>query len=487
MFKFKKLNFNIKKDKSIYEDWANCKTAEGFFSMIDKLPNPDIILRKSGKSIEVLRELENHYQVGTCIDSRKAATKSKNFQLIEGNTPKNHIDVYRDIFDTLDIDNLIDSILNAPLYGYSPIELTWEKDGNYIIPVKAVEKPQEWFYFNSDGEFFFKDKNAGGKRKIDLDGIKFLLPRHKATYKNPYGQAILSRCFWNVAFINGGMEFWIKFTEKLGMPWIFGKYDRSMTDPEKKDFLTALVNMVQDAVGLIPNDGSVDVIQTGSSGNSEIYKLLVDQCEKNISKSILGQTLTTDVGSVGSLAAGKVHADVRDDIAQSDSKLVEKTINKFIQYINAINFNDAEIPHYSIVEEDFGLQVAERDSKVYSLGVNFSEDYIMRTYGYQKGDINITDRFNNNAGYNYSDTESKSEIKSDNTLDLLENLTDLKDFKNVINPALNNVIEFFNTTRDAEETLEKLAEIYPLIDTKNLEEMLAKVIFMAEVLGRNGK
>lgn len=489
--KIKNLNINIKKDKSIYDDWANCKTAEGYFSCIDRLPNPDIILRKMGKGISILRELENHYQVGTCIESRKAGTMSKDFKLIEQNTPKAHFDLYKDIFNILDVNKLIEDILDASLYGYNPIELTWEKDGNYIIPVKAVAKPQEWFYFNSEGEFFYKDRTRGGKRQIDLEGFKFLLPRNKATYVNPYGCAILSRCFWNVAFINGGMEFWVKFSEKLGMPWVFGKYDRSMTDQEKKSFLTALVNMVQDAVGIIPNDGSVEVMQTGSTGNSEIYKLLVDKCENNISKAILGQTLTTDVGSVGSFAAGKVHADVRSDIVQSDTNLVVSTIKRLIQLINAINFADDEVPIYGVVQEDFGLERAERDQKVQSLGVRFSKDYIVKTYGYNDKDIEIVTPQSGVTEFSDSEDNPNGTKKDLQGTELLETITDLKDFENVLNPALNSIIEFFNTTRDAEETMEKLADVYPDLDTQKLEDILTKVIFISSLLGsgdvKNGK
>ena len=59
-------------DKSILDDWANTKTVEGFMSVIDILPNPDVVLKNAGKRLSVLRTLTNHYQVGTCIDSRKA-------------------------------------------------------------------------------------------------------------------------------------------------------------------------------------------------------------------------------------------------------------------------------------------------------------------------------------------------------------------------------------------------------------------------------
>ncbi len=512
---FKNKIFKKTEQKYLYDEWASAKNAEVFLSLIDRLPNPDLILKKAGKNISVLRNLINHYQVGGCIEQRKAGTKSCKWNLIENNCNKSHYDIYDYVFKNIDIHNLISSILDTPLFGYVPIEIIWEKFDNYILPIKCTAKPQEWFYFNSYGDFFFKDRNNGGKRFIDLENsYKFLLPRNNADFLNPYGQAILSRCFWNVAFINGGMEFWAKFTEKYGMPYMFGKYDRSMTDPEKTALLESLVNMVQAAVGVIPSDGSVEVVDTGSSGNTEIYERFVNKCENNISKSILGQTLTTDIGSAGSYAASKTHANVRADIVDSDKILVENTINQLIKYINDINFRDEEIPTFAFVSaEDLGLEKAERDNKVSNLGVKFTKKYLVRTYGYKEDDIEIIEQTKNVM--NFSDRiggfktdqltfdldgngESSGSFKTDQLTsdsdgneksisgdyDKLAQLTDIKDFQKIMSPEINKIVEFFNKTSNAEETLDKLADLYPNFNTKQLEEMLAKVIFISELLGR---
>lgn len=494
-FKTQNFKFTLNNKKSLFETWVQAKNAEGYFSAIERLPNPDKILRKTGKNISVYRSLLNHYQVGACIEQRKAGTEGCNWHLKENNSNKEHYKLYDEIFRNTDILGLIGNILNAPLFGYSPIEIIWQKEGNYIFPIKYTEKPQEWFYFNNDGEFFFKDRTQGGKRQIDFENdVKFLLPRNNPDYLNPYGQAILSRCFWNVVFINGGMELWVKFCEKYGMPYMFGKYDRAMTDKEKTDFLTTLSNMVQDAIGLIPNDGSVDIMQTGSTGSSEIYERLVTKCENNISKAILGQTLTTDVGNIGSYAAAKTHSVVREDIIKSDKLLVETTINQLIKFINIINFNDDILPIFEFeTPEDLGLERIERDNKIAALGVKFSEDYLLRTYNYQKGDISIIPQ--ENYGYNFSDFDSginKLKVESgklkvnsiNNDFDLLDKLSLQKDFENLMSPSLEQVIKFFNETRDSEQALEKLAEIYPDFNTKQLEDALTKVIFIADLMGR---
>ena len=76
------------------------------------------------------------------------------------------------------------------------------------------------------------------------------------------------------------------------------------------------------------------------------------ELNKNESKyiSILGQTLTTEIGSTGSYAASNTHMQVRQDIVDSDKKLVEGVINQLIQWIYEINFAKA----IDRIEERFG-------------------------------------------------------------------------------------------------------------------------------------
>jgi len=469
-----KKNFITKiKDVSIFDSWATIKNAQGFYGVIDRLPNPDIILKNAGKTISVLSNLENHYQVSACIESRKAGTLSCDWELKKGDCPDNKFKFFDEIFKSLNIYRLIEDILDAPMYGYVPIEINWEKENNYILPLGLEAKPQEWFFFNSEGDFFFKDKNFNGKKEIDLSGVKFLLPRNKPTFKNPYGKAKLSSAFWNVAFINGGMEFWVKFAEKYAMPYMFGKYDRQLSRDEQNQFLNALQNLVQDAIALIPSDGSVEIVQTGTSANSAIYSDLITKCENNISKAILGATLTTDIGNSGSYAASNTHMGVREDIIASDKRLVENTINQFIRMINSLNFSDSLIPEFNFVgEEDLGTQKAQRDTIIARLGVKFSKEYLLKTYGYQENDLEpVEDR--------------PMDFKDDkNNIEILDNTSIGDNFVNPVDENVKKIIDFFNKSKDSEEALNRLEELYPELDSVELEKILTKIIFIAELQGR---
>lgn len=483
---FEKLRIKyFKKDKTFFEEIASSKNAAGYFNLLEKLPNPDKILRSCGGGFNTLRDLKNNYQVGTCIESRKAGVTSKNWRLEKQNCSDKEFEFYTELFKIIDVHQFIEDILEAPLFGYAPLEVTYEKDGNYIVSTKITSKPQEWFYFNAkeNNEFYFNSKNNDGGILIDSADPRFLLPRHRATYLNPYGEALLSRTFWNTVFINGGMEFWSVFMEQYGMPFMVGKYDRGTPKEEKEELFSMLKKMVQNAVGVIPKDGSIEIINPDKSGSNTVYKDYITKCENNISKIILGQTLTTDIGSTGSYAASETHQEVRGDLIQNDVRLCEKTINNFIFKIHNLNFNNLDMPHFTIYDDEGVDQTtAERDNKVKTLGVNFTREYIKKTYGLEDADFVLDSEISKNdkEEINFSDMADDDFTKLEN---LLENISP-EDYETLINDSLKPVITLFKQSRDADECMEKLAEIYPEMNTEKLEDTLTKVIFLAELMGR---
>ncbi len=59
-----------------------------------------------------------------------------------------------------------------------------------------------------------------------------------------------------------------------------------------------------------------------------------------------------------------------------------------------------------------------------------------------------------------------------------------EDYEKLINPLLMPIVKLFKKERNADDCMEKIAEIYPLMSTDELEKTLTKVIFIAEMLGR---
>ena len=377
--------------KGLTEEIATRKRALNFYSLANILPDPDIVLRKQGKDIRIYKELLCDPHVFACIQSRKAGVLSLNWEINRGLDKDKNAEAIEKLLRKLNIHKLISDILDATSFGYQPLEIIWKKSSSgHVLPAKIIAKPPEWFCFDDDNNLKFRTKdNYYGEIVPDK---KFLLAQNNPSYNNPYGERTLSRVFWSVTFKKGGLKFWVVFTEKYGMPHLIGKHPRGASKDETNTLADMLEDMVQDAIAVIPDDSSVEIQEANKSKSSsaEIYEKLIDKMNAEISKAILGQTLTTEIGSTGSYAASNTHFAIRQDIVDSDRKLVESVINQLIQWIYEINFSNQEVPVFEMYEpEDVDLTLAQRDKILSETGVKFTKEYFIKAYGLEEEDFDI--------------------------------------------------------------------------------------------------
>jgi phage gp29-like protein len=110
-----------------------------------------------------------------------------------------------------------------------------------------------------------------------------------------------------------------------------------------------------------------------------------------ISKAVLGQTLTTEIGDVGSFAAAKAHDLVRMDIAAADRRRISAAFDRLAAVYTFYNFGpDIAPPLFQFVkDEDLQLERAARDAQISSSKVRFTKQYYMREYGFQEEDFEV--------------------------------------------------------------------------------------------------
>lgn len=136
-----------------------------------------------------------------------------------------------------------------------------------------------------------------------------------------------------VIYKRNGMADWTQFAEIFGMP--IRKYTY---DPNDDD---ALERMKSDeasqgsaAAYFLPDGCNMELVESkGTSASSDLYKLIVDTCNTEMSKLVLGNTLTTEAGEKGTQALGTVHNKVEERIALGDRKSI----------LNVLNYDMADI------------------------------------------------------------------------------------------------------------------------------------------------
>lgn len=346
--------------------------------------DPDEALRKAGVTRTSLRVCLSDADVTAAFDTRKEALLGMPWRL-EGPQSKALDWVWMEL--EAKIEPMLRCSFNALPFGYSVGELVFEVKAGGVGIKSFAEKPFEWFAPQQDGSLLYKPfDNPSG---IPTEPQKYLLTVRESSYRNPYGEALLSRLYWPWFFRAQGWRFWAKWLERFGTPLLIGK-----TSGDAQVMAEALSRAVQDAAVAVGADDNVDLAeQRGGAGHFEGFDKAIVSLYNRL---ILGQTLTSDVGQngAGSRALGQVHNEVRLDRRNADIRLATRGIQGVVNTLWTLN-GFAGLPPEFCLQDDTGLEAerAERDAKLVEAGiVELSEDYILRVYDYEKGDIKVPEK-----------------------------------------------------------------------------------------------
>ncbi|MBL8351209.1 MAG: DUF935 family protein [Burkholderiaceae bacterium] len=354
------------------------------------LPNPDPILKASGKDIKTYREIARDSHVGACIRRRKAAVKAMQWGLDRGQAAARVSRAVQDMIDALDMERIIGNALEATLYGYAPMEIDWRagSGGPFagVWPGDVIALPPEWFCFDADNALRFKTRAQPITGEL-LPERKFLLPRQDATYQNPYGLGDLALCYWPVVFKKGGMRFWLQFAEKYGSAFAVGKLPRGADAAERTALLADLDSLLQNAVATIPDDGSVELIEmAGKSASADLYERLVTYCRGEISIVLTGTNQTVEADS--NRASATAGMGVAEDLRDADAEIVAAAVNQLIAWTVELNWPGQAAPKFSLWDQTAKDELqAARDKSNHDAGAKFTNAYWIRSYGYQAGDL----------------------------------------------------------------------------------------------------
>lgn len=356
------------------------------WSMADWLPNPDPVLKALGRDIAVYRDLRSDAHVGGCIRRRKAAVMGLEQDLDRARAPARVAKAIEGWLADLPLSAILGELLDASLYGYQPAEITWVRVGSLLVPTEIIGKPPEWFHYDAENRLRFRSREAGVSGEL-LPERKFLVARQEPSYANPYGQPDLAMVFWPSAFKKGGLKFWVSFTERYGSPFLIGRLPRPVSPAETNALADRLEAMIQDAVAVIPNDASVEIVEaSGKTGSAEVYRELLTFCRSEVSIALLGQNQTTEAEA--NRASAQAGLEVGRDIRDGDVAMLASAMQQLIDWVVELNWPGAESPRWSLREqEEIDEARPRRDQILVQCGVKFSRRYWLETYGLEEADL----------------------------------------------------------------------------------------------------
>lgn len=468
-----------------------------FIRNIHTIPDYDEVLKRVGIRRSDLVQITRDEEIAQCIDTRLDAVLSTPWRL-EPNQSRASKFLSQQVapfFDTL-----IRASMDATLYGYSVVEIIYsggDEPGTRATINRIDAKPIEWFEPRRGDNGVEWWANIPGGAEFPLDPRKFIVTVRGGTYRNPFGDSLLARLWWPAFFKREGMIQWNRFLEVFGAPIVVGKvanYNQFV------DAMTAQGVKSTVAWQSTGNDESVTTISASSPGE---FERLQGAMNSAIQKLILGQTLTSDVGSSGSYAAAKVHNEVRADKRNSDIRQAIGLIQSVIDNLAALN--GLQSPEF-VMADDTGLEFdrAQRDALLVEKGVlKLTKEYILDRYDYREGDFEIPETpeptdVPDPTDATDSEDDPNSETKAGMTARLaaglpkqftdaqqsIETLGDAALAEN--NGALPIPVELIRNAIRSATSPEDLSErLALLVDAQSVEfaDLLTRAQFAAEVLG----
>lgn len=212
---------------------------------------------------------------------------------------------------------LLRDMLDALAKGFSVCEIEWSTTGKLWKPRKYAWKDPRWFQYDKETGQTLMLRDELTSELHPLLQNKFIIHEpHLISGTQIAGGLALPALFYFM-LKSYDVTSWAAFIDRYGFPIRLGKYSRKATKDDIATLRRAIASIGADFGAVIPEGATIEIIESKtSSENSEAYQKMATWIDKQISKLVLGQTMTTDDGS--SRAQGEVHEEVRQDIAAAD-------------------------------------------------------------------------------------------------------------------------------------------------------------------------
>ena len=306
-------------------------------------------------------------------------------------------------------------------------------------------------------------------------------------------------------FKNYDLKDWVAFAEVYGLPLRLGKYAAGASESDKTALMQALVQIGADAAGIIPDGTSIDFINTEKSSSIDLYERLARYCDEQISKAVLGQTLTSDSGG-GSYAQSKTHNEVRHDLTVADCKALAATLRRdLIRPLCLYNFGeDKRIPYLRFdCEESEDLEQTANilGTLIERVGLKVPTSFIYKKFSIPEpegGEEIAQPRANAGAPplpFKQSPERAQLALKDRPVPGTQQSVDQLADaalkrgagsFQKAFAPVLKLIesAESLEALKAAMEDDGAVEKLYRAMDVSGVEELLQKVMLYADLEGR---
>ncbi len=361
-------------------------TPERLAQVFREADNGDVL--RQAELFEEMEEKDPH--LASQLQVRKLAVQGLEYEVLPGGEDARAVkiaDFCREALAGLsDWDDHILDMLDAVAKGFSIQEILWDVSGGEVRVrgLRWVHCKKITFRDSMTPSILTEEEPFRG---VEPPPFKILYHRYRARSGYDTRAGMLRVCAWMYLFKNYAIKDWISFAELYGMPLRLGVYEPGASPDDKAALLDAVRSLGTDAAGIVSKNTEVRFIEAQKSGSVNVYDTLANFCDAQVSKAILGQTLTSEAGGrsgTGSYALGTVHAGVRRDLVTADSKSLARTINhQLLRPLVGFNFGwDAPAPKLRFLDQQ--PEDLETLARVYTslreMGFDISQEHVSHRF-----------------------------------------------------------------------------------------------------------
>lgn len=348
----------------LYRGTTDIATYKSAVTSAESLINPN---RKQLLTIYKNIELDAH--LTAAVSQRKNLTLSKDFEVYVNDEENEDLEV---IINQKWFRDFLDYSLDSVFYGYSLIQF----DSIVNDAFKAVELvPREYV----KPEFHIVTSNSSA-----LTGDDYL----EYPYNNwcigvgkPRDLGLYLKAAPLVIWKKNALGAWSEFVEIFGSPIRIGK--TNVRDEETRANMEQyLKNMAIASYGVFDTDDLIELVESNRSDAYNVFDMMIQRCNSEISKLILGQTGTLDEKAY--VGSAEVQERVLKNVAYNDEFFIEGVLNyQLVPMMQRLGLFPEGAKIKVKAEEDLSLiDQSKIDIELIKTGkFTFTPEYLDEKYG----------------------------------------------------------------------------------------------------------
>lgn len=280
---------------------------------------------------QVYRDAVVDLHLSGCISQRTGAALSRSFKLVDskGKTAEEATELLNAPW----FKSFLRSALESVFWGYTLIELgdiTTSGGGTQCYSSATVVPRRH----------VLPERRQIARNEGDTSGIDYTLPPYASwiiEVGSPSDLGLLLKAASQTIPKKQALACWDAFAEMFGMPMRVAKTS-TRSDEETERLEQAMETFGAKAWAVVTDGTEIEFVESSRTDAYNVYDRRVDRADRELSKLVIGQTMTIEDGS--SLSQSQTHLEVFRTIVESDCDMLRDVINtQLLPRMKAHGFN----------------------------------------------------------------------------------------------------------------------------------------------------